>query len=709
MNKALTSIVALLAIAVAFVAINIVSTTTLRGARVDLTSGKLFTLSEGSRNIARSLDEGVKLTLYFSEKQANDLPQYKTYGLRVKELLREYSAISGGKIRLEIVDPEPFSTAEDAATGAGLIGAPAGGGNDRLYFGLVGTGSTDKQQVIPFLDPLKEEFLEYDVTRLIYLLSNPKKKTVGLMSWLPLDGGKPNPMMRQMPQPWQIYNQIKELFDVKTIEITATEIPADISVLMIVHPKKMSEATQYAVDQFVLKGGHALVMLDPLCDADVPPGINPMQAMGIPKNSELPRLLGAWGVELTPEMVAADSRTAVRVNAGSQTAPRAVNYLIWMNVGSTTGNFNTADPITGTLQSMLMATAGVFKKKDGAGTTVQPLIQTTSDSMLVPVANVSFMPDPDKLVREFKASDTQMLLAARITGKARTAFPEGKPAAPPPASPGVQEEAPGGALEHQDSNQPTAPEPAPEKAPGPVQAPAPTPAATEPPAVATPPAAPPVGPAAVAAPATAADPNQVMESKGEIHVVVVSDCDMLVDRFWITEERLFGQIPMGYRKISDNGDFVIGALDLLSGSQDLLSLRARGSAARPFELVNKMRREAEQRFAQKADELQQRLRQTETKISELQKQRGPEDASALILSAEQQAELDKFNKERLEIRGELRAVQHQLSEDIDGLGMRLKFINIAVMPAVVALFAVGLGVYRRRQRMADRRKVADRN
>ncbi len=647
MNKALTSLAGLVAIAVAFIALNIVSSQTLRGARLDLTSNKLYTLSQGSRNIAAKLDEPVKLTLYFSEKQANELPQYKNYGQRVKELLREYAGLSGGKIRLEIVDPEPFSVAEDSASQAGLVGVPTGRGNDRLYFGMVGTGTTDQQQVIPFFDPSKEEFLEYDVTRLVYLLSNPKKKTVGLMSYLPLDGGQPNPMMRQMPQPWQIYNQMKELFEVKNVAVDAAEIPADIAVLMVVHPKKLPEQTQYAIDQYVLKGGRVLMFVDPLCDADVPPGVNPMQAMGIPKNSDVPRLLNAWGLELTPEMIAGDNRTSVRVNAGSQNQPRAVNYLIWMNVGKTTQNLDASDPVTGSLQSMIMASAGVLKRREAAGLTVQPLIQTTTESMLIPVANVSFMPDPEKLIREFHSDDLKKMLAARVSGKARTAFPDGKPP-PAPADPA----------------NPGAPKPAP-----------------------------------------VADPKagHVAESAQDINVIVVTDCDMLADRFWIQEDRLFGQISMGYRKVSDNGDFVIGALDQLSGSSDLIGLRARGSASRPFELVEKIRREAEQRFSQKADELQQQLRQAETKISELQKQRGGDDANSLILSPEQQAELEKFNKERVQIRADLREVQHQLSKDIEGLGTRLKIINIGVMPAAVALFAVGLGVYRRNRRTADRR------
>ncbi|HRJ49533.1 MAG TPA: GldG family protein, partial [Phycisphaerales bacterium] len=427
MNKALTSLVALAAVLIAFIALNIVASATLRGARVDMTSGRLYTLSQGTRNIARSLEEPVRLTLYFSEKPADDLPQFKNHARRVKEMLREYAAVSGGKIRFEVVDPEPFSKAEDDASAAGLVGAPTGRGADTLYFGLVGSGAADDRQVIPFFDPGKEEFLEYDISRLVYLLSSPRKKKVGLMSWLPLDGGPPNPMMRQMPQPWQIHAQIAEYFDLQPVATDAARIPADIAVLMVVHPKRISERTQYAIDQFVLGGGRALIFVDPLCDADVPPGVNPMQAMGLPRDSDLPRLLPAWGLELVPESLAADNRTAVRVNAGSQNSPRSVAYPIWMNVGSATENFDASDPVTGTLRSMLIPTAGVLRPRTVEGLTVQPLIRTTGESMLVPVSSVSFMPDPEKILREFAASGERMILAARVTGKARSAFPDGPP------------------------------------------------------------------------------------------------------------------------------------------------------------------------------------------------------------------------------------------------------------------------------------------
>lgn len=663
MNKALTSLLALVAIAVAFIAINILSMHTMRGVRMDLTSDKLYTLSPGTHRIAKSLDEPVTLKLYFSEKQVDELPSFKTYGQRVKELLREYAAMSGGKIRLEMIDPEPFTQAEDDATAAGLVGAATGRGQDRLYFGIVGTGATDQQQVLPFLDPKNEQFLEYDLSRMIYLLSNPKKKSIGVMSWLPLDGGQPNPMMRQMPQPWQILVQLREYFNVRMVEPDAADIPSDIAVLMVVHPKQMSEQTQYAIDQFVLRGGRVLLFVDPLCDMDVPPGVNPMQAMGMPKNSDLPKLLSAWGVELIPEMVAGDRRTAVRVNVGSQNAPRAADYLIWMNVGAQTGNLSKTDQVTGNLQSMLLASAGVLRKKEGATTSIEPLIETTTESMLIPVANVSFMPDPDKLIRDFISTDAKQLLAARITGKVRTAFPGGRPPiAPPPVAP-EGGEAPGGALLKQDS--------APPAADGPTL-----------------------------------DPAQLTESKDDVNIIVVTDCDMLADRFWITEDRFLGQIPMGYRKMSDNGDFVIGAVDQLSGSSDLLSLRARGLAARPFELVEKIRREANQRYQQSAQKLQDSLQQTETQIAELQRQRGEGASSDFILSPEQQAALEEFNKKRLDIRRELRDVQHQLSSDIEGLGTRIKFLNIAMMPAVVALVAVGLGVYRGRQRTIDRARSA---
>ncbi|MGE3108163.1 MAG: GldG family protein [Phycisphaerales bacterium] len=657
MNKGLFTIIALLAAALIFVGVNVLAGAALRGARADLTQGHLYTLSQGSRRIAASLAEPITLTLYYSQKQSNQLPALKSYGTRVKEVLQEYARASKGKIKLDVVDPEPFSAEEDKAVAAELLAAPvarAGTSADRFFFGLVGVNSTDHQEKIPFFRPDREEFLEYDLTRLVYLLSEPKKKSVGVMSWLPINGSDAsNPMMRQQPAPpWILISQMREVFDVKPIPTDAPEIPSDISVLLIVHPKNMSETTQYAVDQFVLRGGHAVVFVDPLCETDVPPGINPMQAMNLPKSSDLPRLFDAWGVQVTKDQFAADRANAVKVQIGSQAKPEVSDYIAYIQLREKLLDHD--DPITGQLNSVFFATAGVITKKGDVGTTLTPLAWTSTESQLLPTSSVSFFPEPKKLLADFRSGDEALTLAARITGKVKSAFPAGRPAPPPP------------------------------KPAAPGEPPAPTPAADP-------------------------DPNFIPESKDPINVVVVADCDMLADRFWVSESRI-GNITLGYNKFNDNGDLAINAIDNLSGSSDLISVRARGTFARPFDRVESLEKDAQKKYAEEEQKLEARLRETEQEINNLQKQRTDSaGASAFFLTPEQQTRIDKFNLERAQTKKDLRQVRHNLTKDIENLGTRLKFLNIGLMPILVGVTAVGLGFWRASRRRAERWKTKPRD
>lgn len=626
---------------VAFVALNMLAGAGLRSARLDLTEGKLFTLSQGSKNIAAALKEPVTLTLYLSESQAAELPpEFTAYAQRIREVLGEYANASGGKIIVREVNPEPFSDAEDKAVELGLPGVPVDrSGTQLFYFGLIGTNSTDRQETMPFLRPDREPFLEYELTRMISLLSDARRPAVGLMSWLPMEGGQFNPMTRQPPPPaWQIVQTAKDMFDIRTVPPTATEIPAEISVLWVVHPKNPSEATQYAIDQFVLRGGRLLVFVDPNCEADIPPGVNPMQAMGMPKSSGLPRLFEKWGIELMPGNLAADRDAALRVGVGSPTRPEAVDYILWL--GLTKENMDPTDAVTGQLRTLNIATAGAFRRLDGATTEFAPLVQTGTNSQLVGEERVSFMPDPKALLADFKASGERLTIAARVSGKVTSAF-DGAPA-PAPAAEGE------------------------------------------------PPPAAPSGP-------------HIAESSGPVSIIVVADCDMLQDRFWVQEERL-GPISLGLTKFADNGDFAIGALDNLSGSSDLISVRSRGTFQRPFVRVDRIRRDAEQKYLAKEQALQNKLRETQQKIDELQRAKPDEQnpGSLIILSPEQQAEIEKFRQEKVETRKELRNVQHQLRKDIEGLGRTVKLVNIWLMPAAVGIAALALGAWRARRRAIDR-------
>lgn len=637
-GKAWMSAVALGAGLVLFVAINIVAGQVMRSARVDLTEGKLYTLSDGSRQIAAKLNDAVQLTLYVSQKQLSEAPPIQSYVRRVRETLDELVRASGGKLTLRTVDPEPFSEAEDRAVQAGLAAIPTGAGGERLYFGLVGSNSVDQTEVIRFFDPQKESFLEYDLTRLIYLLSNPKKSSIGIMSLLPIEGQEGNPMMggRGVP-PWQIHRKLKELFEVKSVANTSAEIPADIKVLLVIHPKGMSDQTQYAIDQFVLRGGRAIVMVDPNCEADVPPGMNPMQAMQIPKASDLPKLFNAWGIEFAKDKVALDKSLGVSVRVGSDNRPETVPYVAWLMVGGESRAAN--DPITGQLERMFVGTAGAISKKAGATTELQPLLTTSSAAMLGDASLVSFIPEPKKLLAEFKPGNSALTLAARVTGKVKSAFPDGPPS--PQAPP---------------EGQPLTPPP------------------TQP---------------------------HLVESSEPIDIVVIADCDMLSDKFWINEERLGGML-LGYGEFSDNGSLLVNAADNLSGSKDLASLRARGKLSRPFTKVEELQKAAQQSYQAKEQELQKKLRDTEQKISDMQRQRPDAKDNRVLLSPEQQAEIDKFRAEMIATRRELRDVQFQLTKDTERLGTTLKAVNIGLMPLLVGAGALGLAAYRSSRRRADR-------
>lgn len=636
MNKKIITLLGLVFALALFILVNILGTAALRGARADLTDNKLFTLSKGSKSIASKLDEPIKLTLYYSDSRSDVPAQLKSYGQRVRELLHEYAVSSGGKIKLEVVNPETFSDAEDKAVQDGMVGLSTGRG-EKFYFGLVGTNSTDKKEIIAAFDPGKEEFLEYDITRLIYLLSNTQKKIIGILSYLPIEGVQNNPLMRgQNTPPWQITSQIKEFFEVKTIAPDAADIPADIKVIFLVHPKGISEKMQYLLDQFVLKGGRMVIAVDPFCESDIPPGINPMQAMQIPKASDLKKLFETWGIELMPGMFAGDRKTALKVMMGSERNSEAVTFVAWQGLSKDKGSFDAGDSITGMLQQMNVASPGVFAKKPGATITFQPLLQTSTESMLLDTKQLEMVPDPKKMLADFKPSGQQFALAARISGKVKSAFPAGDPTRPAPA-------------EGQPANPP--------------------------------------------------DPNHLAESKEDINVVVVGDCDMLTDRFWVQESRI-GNMVLGYQKVADNGDFIIGALDNLSGSSDMISVRARGKFQRPFDKVEEIKKDAEQKFLAKEQELTKRINDGRKRMQDLMSQ-GPQGGT-LLLTPEQKAELDKIKATIVSTQKELREVQYQLRKDVDALKTKLKVFNIGLVPLALGVLAVGMSLYRVNRRRSVR-------
>lgn len=631
-SKALLTGTGLVAAFAAFFGFNILVNQGLRDTRIDLTEARLYTLSDGTRNVLKAIPEPVTLRLFFSDKLASNAPQLKQYGTRVRELLERYAALSGGKIRLEVIDPEPFTEAEDRAVQAGLQGAQLPGGS--LYFGLVGSNTLDQQQVIPFFQAEKEQFLEYDLTKLVYALSNPTKPTIGILGALPLEFGPGGMMaaMRGQSQPYLILEQIKQFFDVKMIDATKPEeINDKLGALVLAHPKGLTTQAQYAVDQYVLKGGRLIVFADPFSEtmAAMP---NPMTGQPMPggdQSSLLPELFKAWGVEVEAGKFVADLNLAQRVQTGRQGAAAVVDYVPWLAIPAE--NLSHADVVTADLTQINAASMGSIRKIDGATTQLVPLITSSNQAMLMDVAELQGDPNPQALAEKFKPTGETYVVAARISGPAKTAFPNGVPA-----------------VEKKEGDKPAA-----------------------------------------------APVAQVVDSAKPINVLLVADADLLDDRFWVRTQQMMGQSM--YVPIAANADFLVNAIDNMSGSGDLIGLRSRGKSQRPFELIDNMRRVADQQFLARQRALEQKLETTQKQLADLQSK--AQEQSNALLSAEQEAAISTFRDQLLETRRELRGVQRELNRDIEALQVLVKFINIGLMPLVAAIVAIGLAIVWRQRRI----------
>ncbi|MFM2130763.1 MAG: hypothetical protein RL477_2309 [Pseudomonadota bacterium] len=654
---------------VLFIAANIIARGTLVGARVDLTADKLFTLSPGTHKVLGQIDEPVTLRLYFSSSLGKQLPALSKYAGRVRDMLKEYVANSGGKIRLIEIDPVAFSDAEDEAVAAGLQGLPLDRTGEMVYFGLAGSNSTDENEVIAFFSPDREAFLEYDLTKAVYRLANPERKVIGLMSWLPVRGfpGSMMARMSQMGQAWQLNAQLAQLFKVENVSYEAAEIPADIDVLFVIHPAKPSNRALYAIDQFMMRGGRALIFVDPL--AEVAQQVPGPGGKFVETSSDLKPIFDQWGLEYDAGKVAADMVAAYQINAGNDARPVPMSYPAWLRLDQS--NVVGRDLITSEIDNMVMATAGALSMKAGTGMTFTPLVATSEQSMLLNAEELKGgRPDFEGIVRNFKPAGKRLVLAARISGPSKSAFPKG-----PPAAEDYMAEDPEGDRWRREKND------------------------------------------ELPAKKTDAEKRQDAEAirarlakahRGEsaqpVHAVVVTDADMLQDRFWVQAQNLFGQaitVP-----VSDNMNLTTNAIDNLTGSNELIGLRSRGVSRRPFILVEDLTRKAELNLRAKERELQKRREETERKLAELQTPgRGPQqgaNAERTILSPAQIREINKFKGELLSIRKELRAVQLGLRKDIEELEGRLWLFNIGLIPLLVAFAAVALGLARmrrRRQRM----------
>ncbi|MDC6449808.1 Gldg family protein [Pseudomonadales bacterium] len=604
-----------------FFAFTMLNNALFSSARIDLTENKLYTLTLGTRDLVAEVDEPIKFRFFFSQRASEDLTALRAYARRVQELLEEYQALAGGSINLEIIDPEPFSEEEDLAAQFGLQSVPVNNAGDELYFGLVGTNSVDDQLIISFFQPDKEEFLEYDISRIIHQLNSSRKPKVGLLSSLKIQGDIDTSTFQTTPA-WVVIDQLTQQYEVVDVAMDATELPRDMQLLIIVHPKSLSDATLFAIDQFAMAGGRVLLFVDPLAEMERrPPGAMPTEPA-----SDF-SLLSNWGMQLRADTVLADSAAALNVGGSNGQSVRHLGIL-----GLSAENFNSDDVSLASLESINVTTSGILDMVGRPESRIDILIQSSENAM--PMASTEFqsLTDPEQLLKTFVPTGKRYTIAARISGKAVTAYPGGVDV----------ETVPEAEVEGQGQGQ---------------------------------------GQGQVESTRDTQLHQAVLTGTDKLNVIVVADTDILTDRLWVQVQNFFGQAIAS--PWANNGDFVLNSVDNLLGGSELISIRSRGRFSRPFTVVESLRLAAQSKYQKSADTLQRELEETEAELNEVESSQS--DQNLLALSPEQEQAITQFQDEKLRIRKQLRDVRHQLDKDIEGLGATLKLINIIVLPLLLVL------------------------
>ena len=518
--------------------------------RVDLTEDKIYTLSPGTRAILGQLDTPVTLRFYCSQSAAQMPVQLKTYAQRVEDILYEYQKAGRGKILLKKLDPQPDSDAEDSANLDGVEGQPISAG-DKIYLGLA-ISCLDAKVAIPFLTPDRDKLLEYDISRAITQVVRPEKAIIGVMSGLPVFG-EFNPMAMQMgrPQrqdPWVFISELKKDYNVKQVEMNVDKIDDDIKALIVLYPRGITDKTEFALDQFVLRGGKLIAFLDPLSIVDSRGNqSNPMQR-NLDSGASLDKLLKAWGIEFDKNKVLADMRYVTRINRGGG-RPEAAPAVLSLNQEAV----DTNDVVTSQIDNLVIPFAGVFTGTPADGLKRTVLLKSSTDSQLIEKMMAEF--SGEQIGKDFVASGKEQAIAIRLTGKFKTAFPEGKPK-------DTAEDT------KKDEKKDTAPTTA------------------------------------------------LKESKVETAVVLIGDADMLFDQFCVQVANFLGQRIVN--PINQNLNLVQNLVDQMAGDQNLIGVRSRATLNRPFTVVKRMQAEAEDRFRSKIKELEKRLADTQQKLNEMQ-------------------------------------------------------------------------------------------
>ena len=615
--------------------------------RVDLTQGRVYTLSDGTKEILKNLDAPVTVRFYLSQSDDSMPLPLKGYARRVEDLLTEFKAASKGKLVIEKLDPQPDSDAEDAAVLDGVQAQSLTGG-DRFYFGLA-VKRGEQKSTMSTIVMQRERLLEYDIVRAITRSANAKKPKIGILSSMPVFGSPGFAMMGMPPSPKQTFvSELERDFDVQRISTDVKQIDDDLKVLLVVHPKGLSESTEFAIDQFILRGGKVIALLDSYAYFDLVPSQQGMQPGGTA--SDLERLTKAWGVKLESGKMIADMQ--YMTGQGNRGLPT----LLTLNDSA----YSASDIATAQLGDTLFAFSGAFTGQPTEGLKQDILIKSSTYAEMVD--NTVAMEQGEKLAKGVKPTGQQYPLALRLEGHFKTAFPDGAPELK---------------VDAKDTGKDTSKDKTKAKTSATTGAPAKSPGDSK--KASTPPAE-----AAAPEPVTV---EVLKASKGVNSVVLIADSDFINDNVAVQIQEIFGQRVV--YPTNGNLAFLQSLVDQFAGDSALVSLRTRQSASHPFTVIKEMETRAQQAYVGKIKALEENLQKTRESLAQMQKNKTANE-SAQILSPEQQAQVDTFKKTAAETRLELKNLRKDLRAESEALQFWAKLTNIALVPLILLVLSLAV-------------------
>ncbi len=622
--------------------------------RFDVTEDKLYTLSEGTRNILDRLnpDEPVTIRYYVTTEDRVMPPVLKTHSRTVQDLILEFQKAAKGKIILEKLAPNPNTEDEDKAREDDVQGVPVNTDGDNVYLGLA-IQCAKQKEVLPFLNPNEETGLEYNVARAIQKVSKEKKTVVGVMSSMPIMGSPMFPFQRQQgQQPWVLVQRLRMDYEVREVQMSASSIDSDVNVLIVVHPADVTEQAEYAIDQYLMKGGQVIALVDPQClvAQRVYSGQqNPMTGQPggvINPTSDLPNLFKSWGITYNKADIVAD------VNYRTQLMGRQTPVALRLPGDA----LNKQERITADLQSLLFMMSGTLDAVGKDGITATTLAASSESSELIDNTTA------EKLMREpvsnFNASGKKQTLAVMLKGKFKTAFPNGKPKAP------AEAKTEGGGAQ-QDVAAPqtnTKPELAAE--------------------------ANKVEPQKDTKPAEPAKPTDgtILESQNaEGTVVIFADADMMYDAFTVQQDPMTG----GLIAVDGNLPMFLNTVEILSGGGDLLQVRSRASTRRPFAKMDELRENVEKSFRPSLTQKQAEMDKIAADMGPLRVKNGQ------LVDPAQIKKLQELMDKQTQIKREIREIKKDQNKDIDFTQNIITLLNVFGVPLLVVAIGLTLAIRRR--------------